>query len=795
MHLRTILLIFLIFIVSSYHVDCKKTRGRGKRRRHRGFRDAKPNIILILADDLDIALGSPNIMKRTQRLLKEGGTEFVNTFVTSSICCPSRSSILTGKYSHNHKINSNAGECAASSWQAGPERFSYGKLLQDAGYTTGYFGKYLNQYDGSNIPIGWDEWYVQQKNSLYYNYTINHNGRRERRRWNYERDYSTNVFTDAAMRFFRRAKLRDLRKPVLMTVSYAAPHGSEDPAPQHSKLLKDVKAPRDPSFNKSSHDKHWIIKRSPPISDTKADFIDLLHRRRLLTLLSLDEAIARLYQTVRRLRLLDNTYLFFSSDHGYHLGQFRMVKGKSQPYDTDIRVPLYVFGPGVPVNKTEKAIALNIDLVPTFLDIAEMPQPDYIDGSSLLSVLTPKKKARRKMRGFSITPWRDSFLVERTRMSFLPPVPDPHPVIRRQKISRGDSFTQLFLRFKVNSRISKRQRSFFLCTRQNAPTPPCTPSKRRVCVYSNGRFTLVECPSRQGKDRGDLKCTCRPASKQKNKKRVTYPSLFLTTPQPEKIDSMLRRAHGTTDRQYFRRLASMANLPNDEAALFAKLLVRMKRKYRKRSLRKLTARDLKFNEISLRIREAKRRLEMLRERKRQLRNPIRDGKVKQRDEICTCKKEEGRRKRGKTKGINCFYVNRLTWKTPPRWHGPNFISCTNTANNSYLCLRTINTTHNFLYCKFVTGFYEYYDMNKDPYQTKNIFKTLERKVTDDLDRQIRILANCKGERECTITAGRRPDMIVRPAIRRNFIRARYARGKYNWAKYLRRIKSSRKSRS
>ena len=109
---------------------------------------------------------------------------------------------------------------------------------------------------------------------------------------------------------------------------------------------------RDPSFNKSSHDKHWIIKRSPPISDTKADFIDLLHRRRLLTLLSLDEAIARLYQTVRRLRLLDNTYLFFSSDHGYHLGQFRMVKGKSQPYDTDIRVPLYVFGPGVPVNKT-----------------------------------------------------------------------------------------------------------------------------------------------------------------------------------------------------------------------------------------------------------------------------------------------------------------------------------------------------------------------------------------------------------------------------------------------------------
>ena len=137
MFLRISLSVFLILIVITSFVDCKRNKHKGKRRRHRGFRDTKPNIILILADDLDIALGSPNFMKKTQRLLKQGGTEFVNTFVTSSICCPSRSSILTGKYSHNHNINSNTGECAASSWQAGPERFNYGKLLQDAGYTTG----------------------------------------------------------------------------------------------------------------------------------------------------------------------------------------------------------------------------------------------------------------------------------------------------------------------------------------------------------------------------------------------------------------------------------------------------------------------------------------------------------------------------------------------------------------------------------------------------------------------------------------------------------------------------------
>lgn len=137
MWLKYFAVFIITLILSTEILDCKKSKFKGKRRRNRGFRDAKPNIILILADDLDIFLGSPNVMKKTQRLLKQGGTEFVNTFVTSSICCPSRSSILTGKYSHNHNVNSNSGECSSPSWQQGAEKLSYGKLLQDAGYTTG----------------------------------------------------------------------------------------------------------------------------------------------------------------------------------------------------------------------------------------------------------------------------------------------------------------------------------------------------------------------------------------------------------------------------------------------------------------------------------------------------------------------------------------------------------------------------------------------------------------------------------------------------------------------------------
>ena len=108
---------------------------------------------------------------------------------------------------------------------------------------------------------------------------------------------------------------------------------------------------RHPNFNVHSKDKHWIMQYAKPMDKQKIGFSDLLHRRRLLTLLSADDAIHRLYKSLERRGMLDNTYIFLSSDHGYHLGQFGMAKGKSQPYETDIRVPFYVIGPKVPKAK------------------------------------------------------------------------------------------------------------------------------------------------------------------------------------------------------------------------------------------------------------------------------------------------------------------------------------------------------------------------------------------------------------------------------------------------------------
>ncbi len=132
---------WILFVIIEIFVLLDVTqsrRPRHKRRKNRGFRqDSRPNIILIIADDLDVALGSPEVMTKTKRLLREGGIDFKNAFVTSSICCPSRSSILTGRYSHNHNVVSNKAGCCSETWRAGPEKNNIGKLLQNAGYRTG----------------------------------------------------------------------------------------------------------------------------------------------------------------------------------------------------------------------------------------------------------------------------------------------------------------------------------------------------------------------------------------------------------------------------------------------------------------------------------------------------------------------------------------------------------------------------------------------------------------------------------------------------------------------------------
>ncbi|XP_073183984.1 N-acetylglucosamine-6-sulfatase isoform X3 [Lepidochelys kempii] len=348
----------------------------------------KPSVVLILADDQDVCLGGMIPLKKTSALIAEMGISFSNAYVPSALCCPSRASILTGKYPHNHHVVNNTleGNCSSKSWQKIQEPYTFPAVLKSmCGYQTFFAGKYLNE----------------EKNSKYYNYTLSINGKARRHGENYSADYLTDVLANMSLDFL---EYKSNFEPFFMMISTPAPHSPWIPAPQYKKSFQNVSAPRNGNFNIHGKDKHWLIRQAKtPMTNSSIQFLDDAFRKRWQTLLSVDDLIEKLVKKLELLGELDNTYIFYTSDNGFHTGQFSLPIDKRQLYEFDIKVPLLVRGPGIKPNQTNKMLVANIDLGPTILDIAGFDlNKTQMDGMSLLPLL----------RGDKNVTWRSDVLIE-----------------------------------------------------------------------------------------------------------------------------------------------------------------------------------------------------------------------------------------------------------------------------------------------------------------------------------------------------------------------------------------------
>jgi arylsulfatase A-like enzyme len=355
----------------------------------------RPNIVVILADDqrFDTLSQMPHV-----RQLAAQGVTFTNSFVTTSECCPSRASILTGEYAHTDGVLQNFGPTSYPNFD---ESNNLAVWLHDAGYQTALVGKYLNDYTvygDHRVPPGWSDFVAMDSKpeERYYDYTLNDNGALE----SYGRtpaDYSTDVLAQKAISFVQGAS-----KPFFLYFAPVAPHLPAIPAPQDVSAPLALPPPR-PNFDEPDiSDKPWRGLYRRLFSRGALSYLDRdIEGRQLLSLRDLDRQVGALMTALRDKGVLGNTIVIYASDNGFLWGEHRLG-GKLWPYEESIRVPLVVRVPWRSAwGRTDPHIALNIDYASTIAELAGVTPGLPQDGRSLVPILDGRS-----------VPWRRDFVEE-----------------------------------------------------------------------------------------------------------------------------------------------------------------------------------------------------------------------------------------------------------------------------------------------------------------------------------------------------------------------------------------------
>jgi N-acetylglucosamine-6-sulfatase len=374
---------------------------------------SQKNVVFILTDDMTTS--ELSAMPNVQSLLAARGTTFNAAYVSFPLCCPSRATMMSGLYMHNHNVRGNFPPNGSWIRYVPHESNDLPVWLQDEGYYNVHIGKYMNGYPTGTpaypppqsntfpVPQGWDEWYGKvSEDALYFNYqliektgptTVPHitcYG-------DQPTDYQTDVFTDRAVNFVNDKAVVD--QPFWLNLWFNSPHGPFEPAPRDLFRLSGTPLPKLPAFNeKDITDKpKWFRKQARKrLGKKQAFLIDNERRRQEEQLISVDQAVGELVQALKNKGILDDTYIIFSSDNGFFRGEHRIDSGKYLPYDPSSRVPLLIRGPGIPHGAVSNELVWNGDIPQTIDQIASGSENAAADGRSLLPyAVDPARRSTR----------------------------------------------------------------------------------------------------------------------------------------------------------------------------------------------------------------------------------------------------------------------------------------------------------------------------------------------------------------------------------------------------------------
>lgn len=339
-----------------------------------------PDVVVVVTDDMRDS--DWRALPQTAAFFAERGTVFPNFFTATPVCCPSRTTILTGMYAHTHGVLRNSGRNGGykAFTRNGLERHTIAAALRQAGYRTALVGKFVNGTGDRGKPLaGWDRW-IATSELDYYGATLNVDGKARKYPKN-ERGYVTEVLRREALAFITKT---NASTPLFLYFSPKAPHGPSTPAKRDRGAFKGAKAAQSPAFNEADvRDKPPVISRRATFNARKINKLDALEARRLESLLSVDRAVVDILNAQEARGRLDDTLVFVLSDNGFLMGEHRLDL-KSYAYDGAVNVTMMAAGPGFARGATDQRLALTTDIAPTIAHAAGVPLP-RADGRSLLA--------------------------------------------------------------------------------------------------------------------------------------------------------------------------------------------------------------------------------------------------------------------------------------------------------------------------------------------------------------------------------------------------------------------------